>query len=267
MRVGSYFDNSELQAGLPQGRELEILNEVKSEVPPEVFTTECKNPVNATPGGLPQPHARGVQASRAKPAGRDPRTAAAVLTNAQAASRSNAEFLLRRSRDFERIVAAATSSISEARHQGLRPHGRQRAIQAPRRRATTSTSSSIRSRSRISPGNEQRDFWGSPPADQAGSRNTAGIKNPAVDKLIDKIVFAKDREELVAATHALDRVLLWNYYVVPQWSRPAERVATWDMFGRPAKLPSQTSAAVAVGGSTPTKQKALTPACTWPEQE
>ena len=77
---------------------------------------------------------------------------------------------------------------------------------------------------------------------QDGSRNTVGIKNPAVDKLIDKIVFAKDRDELVAATRALDRVLLWNFYVVPQWHYPFERVAYWDVFGRPAKLPSQTSA-------------------------
>ena len=86
------------------------------------------------------------------------------------------------------------------------------------------------------------NFWGSAAADKDGSRNTIGIKNPAVDKLIDDIVFAKDRPELVAATHALDRVLLWNYYVVPHWYYPYERVAYWDIFGRPAKLPSQTSA-------------------------
>ena len=96
----------------------------------------------------------------------------------------------------------------------------------------------------LSPGNEQRQFWGSESADKDASRNTAGIKNPAIDKLIDKIVFAKDRPELVAATRALDRVLLWNFYVVPQWHYPFERVAYWDIFGRPAKLPSQTSAAM-----------------------
>ena len=70
----------------------------------------------------------------------------------------------------------------------------------------------------LSPGNEQRGFWGSPAADQPGSRNLIGIKNPAVDKLIDRVIFAKDRDELVAATKALDRVLLWNFYVVPQWT-------------------------------------------------
>ena len=77
----------------------------------------------------------------------------------------------------------------------------------------------------LSPGNEQRDYWGSEAAGQDGSRNVIGIKNPAVDKLIDKIIFAKDRAELVAATRALDRVLLWNHYVVPQWHYPFERIA------------------------------------------
>ena len=61
-------------------------------------------------------------------------------------------------------------------------------------------------------------------------------------KLIDKIVMAKDRADLEAATHALDRVLLWNFYVVPQWYLPADRLASWDMFGRPEKLPSQVPA-------------------------
>ena len=97
-----------------------------------------------------------------------------------------------------------------------------------------------------------------PPPTRDGSRNIIGIKNPAIDKLIDKIIFAKDRAELVAATHALDRVLLWNYYVVPQWHYPFERIAYWDMFGRPATLPSQTSALRRrSGGSTPPSSKAL----------
>ena len=70
----------------------------------------------------------------------------------------------------------------------------------------------------MSPGNEQRDYWGSQAADTPGSRNFVGIKNPAVDALIERVIFAKDRAELVAATRALDRVLLWNHYVVPQFT-------------------------------------------------
>jgi microcin C transport system substrate-binding protein len=70
-----------------------------------------------------------------------------------------------------------------------------------------------------------------------------GIKNPAVDKLIDRIVYAKDRDELVAATQALDRVLLWNFYVMPQWSYGKVRSARWDRFGRPEHMPKYGLAA------------------------
>ena len=89
----------------------------------------------------------------------------------------------------------------------------------------------------LSPGNEQRDFWSSAAADTPGSRNYMGIKNPAVDKLIDRVIFAKDRDELVAATHALDRVLLWNYYAVPQWYDDRIKIAYWNKFGMPEKQP------------------------------
>jgi microcin C transport system substrate-binding protein len=95
----------------------------------------------------------------------------------------------------------------------------------------------------LSPGNEQRDYWGSPSADVPGSRNYVGIKNPAVDALIDRVIFAKSREELVAATRALDRVLLWNHYVVPQWTYGKVRSARWDRFGRPDKLPEYGASA------------------------
>ena len=95
----------------------------------------------------------------------------------------------------------------------------------------------------LSPGNEQRGFWGSQAADQAGSRNLIGIKNPAIDKLIDRVIFATTRDELVAATRALDRVLLWNYYVVPQWSYPFARTARWDRFSHPETMPKYGASA------------------------
>lgn len=88
-----------------------------------------------------------------------------------------------------------------------------------------------------SPGNEQREMWGSASAAMPGSRNYSGIRNPAIDKLIDRVVYAKDRDELVTATHALDRVLLWNYYVVPQWYSDTINVAYWNKFGMPDKQP------------------------------
>ena len=89
----------------------------------------------------------------------------------------------------------------------------------------------------LSPGNEQREFWGSQTADQPGSRNTIGIKNPAIDALIEKVIFAKDRATLVAATKALDRVLLWNFYVVPQFTYGFSRYARWDRFSHADPLP------------------------------
>jgi microcin C transport system substrate-binding protein len=95
----------------------------------------------------------------------------------------------------------------------------------------------------LSPGNEQRNFWGSQAADQPGSRNLVGIKNPAVDALIDRVIFAKSRAELVAATKALDRVLLWNFYVVPQWTYGKQRTARWDRFGHPDVMPQYAASA------------------------
>lgn len=90
-----------------------------------------------------------------------------------------------------------------------------------------------------SPGNEQREFWGSASADAPGGRNTPGVKNPVLDALIDKIIFAENREALAAASRALDRVLLWEHYSVLQLYTPFERVAYWDKFGKPDPLPAR----------------------------
>ena len=89
----------------------------------------------------------------------------------------------------------------------------------------------------LSPGNEQIDYWTSQRADVPGSRNLAGIKDPAVDKLVDLVIAAPDRQSLVDRTRALDRVLLWGQYVIPQWHITAFRVAYWDKFARPAIAP------------------------------
>ena len=95
----------------------------------------------------------------------------------------------------------------------------------------------------LSPGNEQRGFWGSKAADQVGSRNFVGIRDAAIDALIDRVIFAKNRAELVAATKALDRVLLANHFVVPQWTYGKVRTARWDRFGKPDPLPKYGMAA------------------------
>jgi microcin C transport system substrate-binding protein len=95
----------------------------------------------------------------------------------------------------------------------------------------------------LSPGNEQRGYWGSQAADQSGSENVVGIKNPAVDAMIDQVIYAKSRADLEAATKALDRILLWNFYVVPQWTYGKVRTARWDRFGHPDPMPKYGMAA------------------------
>ena len=88
-----------------------------------------------------------------------------------------------------------------------------------------------------SPGNEQREFWGSSAADIPGARNYAGIKNPVIDELIEVLISAPDRRALVNAARALDRVLLWEHYVIPQWHIAKYRVAYWNKFKRPKVVP------------------------------
>ena len=95
----------------------------------------------------------------------------------------------------------------------------------------------------LTPGSELRGYFGSQAADQHGSLNIIGIKNPAVDAMIDKVVLAKTRPDLVAACRALDRVLLWNEYVVPQWTYGKVRTARWNRFGRPEHMPEYGMAA------------------------
>jgi len=277
VRVGSYFDNSELASkGLPQGRELEILNEVKDEVPPEVFTTEWKNPVNKAPEDF-RNHLReasqllkdagwslhevevddgscGTFCSIMRTVGLSSAPKANLLRNAQGQT-LDAEFLLE-SPEFQKIVLPYIQDLQKL---GIKASVRVvDGAQYKRREDSRDYDIIVDNFAQSeSPGNEQRDFWGSAAAARDGSRNTAGIRNPAVDKLVDKVVFAKDRDELLAATHALDRVLLWNYYVVPQWHYPYERIAYWDIFGRPEKLPSQTSALAQTWWIDAGKKKAL----------
>jgi len=91
----------------------------------------------------------------------------------------------------------------------------------------------------LSPGNEQRNFWSAAAADQPGSRNFAGIRNPVVDALIDQLINSPDRESLVTRSRALDRVLQWGFYVIPHWHLDYDRLVYWNKFGRPEVTPLQ----------------------------
>ncbi|MEQ1714669.1 MAG: extracellular solute-binding protein [Hyphomicrobium sp.] len=233
-RLPSYFANSELASrGLPEGKELEILNEVKSEVPPEVFTTEWKNPVNTTPADFYKRLGEAVKLLQA--AGWT--LNGGVLSNS-AGEKLTVEFLLVQP-DFERVVLPYIEALKKI---GINATARLvDSSQYERRFKSFDFDIVIHSIGQShSPGNEQRYFFGSASADREGGANVIGIKNTAIDKLIDRVIAAKDRDELVAATRALDRVLLWNFYIVPNWYQPADRIASWDIFGRPEKLPSQS---------------------------
>jgi microcin C transport system substrate-binding protein len=235
-RLASYFDNSELASrGLPQGLELEILNTVKSEVPPQVFTQEYKNPAWGKPESLRAN--LGLAAKLLDEAGWQVKDG--VRTNAKG-QQLTAEFLLSTAGTaFERIVLPYIQNLERI---GIK--AQLRVVDVPQYKQRTDNfdfDAAIESFGQSeSPGNEQRDYWGSAAASQPGSRNLIGVKSAGVDKLIDRIVAAKDRDELVAATRALDRVLLWSHYVVPNWYIAHERAAHWDYFGEPAVLPSRT---------------------------
>jgi microcin C transport system substrate-binding protein len=231
-RVDSFFFGTELaSSGLPDGQELAILESVKDKVPPAVFTTAYKNPVNGSPENVRTNLREAVRLLQE--AGYEQR--GGKLVNKASGEPFTAEFLaydatheryaLVYRQALERIGVGLTVRIVDpAQYQN-----RVRAFDFDIATAVWPQS--------LSPGNEQRDMWGSESADRSGSRNLAGIKDPAIEALIEKVIFAKDRPELVAATKALDRVLLHRNFVVPQWASGVARTARWNRFGRPEKLP------------------------------
>ena len=229
-RINSYFHGTELaSSGPPEGQELSILETVRDKVPPELFTTPYQNPVGGNPeavrGNLRE-SARllkeaGYEIKDRKlvdPAGKP------VTVEILVQDPSSERIVLFYKPSLERIgVTTSIRIVDDAQYQNrLRNFDYDIIID--------------QWGESLSPGNEQREYWGSQAADVPGSRNAIGIKNPAVDALIDKVIFAKDRAELVAATHALDRVLLWNFYVVPQFTYGFSRYARWDRFSH-AELP------------------------------
>jgi microcin C transport system substrate-binding protein len=240
-RIASYFDGTDLaSSGLPSGLELEILQTVRDQVPPEVFTTEYKNPVNGSPEAV---RANLREATRLlREAGWEVRNQ--KLVNTKTGEPMTVEMLnpANSPNNFERVVLFYKPSLERL---GMTVTIRNADDAQYQNRVRNWDYDLIVDSfpETLSPGNEQRDFWGSKAADQAGSSNTIGIRNPAVDKLIDRVIFAKSREELIAATHALDRVLLWNNYVVPQWNYSFERTARWDRYSHPDELPKYGRAA------------------------
>ena len=231
-RTDSYFEGGELaSSGLPTGKELAILEPFRDQLPPEVFTEEFKLPVYDTPQSTRDNLRRAVQLF--KEAGWISK--GGKLVNEKTGEQFRIEFLGNDPTD-ERVTAPFMDNL------------RKLGIEATLRIVDNSqyvnryenfdydSVTAVLGQSQ-SPGNEQRDFFSSAAADAPGSRNKSGIKNPVVDALVDKVIFATDREDLIAATHALDRVLLWEFYVVPQWHLAKVWIAHWNKFGMPDKQP------------------------------
>jgi microcin C transport system substrate-binding protein len=231
-RTESFFSNSELAAtGTPSDAELEYLNRFRGQVPEEVFTTEYRAPATDGSGNV-----RGnlrIAVGLLRDAGWD--VVDGALTNSATGEKMVIEFLLI-SPAFERIVAPYIQNLErlgvEATIRTIDSAQYTNRLEGFDFDVVVSTFGQS-----LSPGNEQRDFWGSTNADVDGSRNLIGVKDPVVDALIDDIIAAPDRQSLVASSQALDRVLLWGHYVVPQWHIRSFRVAYWDRFGRPDITP------------------------------
>jgi microcin C transport system substrate-binding protein len=237
-RVDSYFAGTELAAtGLPGGRELELLETVRDKVPPEVFTTPYANPVGGNPEAVRNNLREALRLL--KEAGYevrnqqlvDSKTGEPFKVELLAEEPSSERIFLFYKPSLERLgIGVSVRTVDDTQYEN-------------RLRSWDFDIVIMTRGESLSPGNEQRGYWGSQAADQPGSLNWIGIKNPAVDAMIDAVIFAKSRDDLVAATHALDRVLLWNHYVVPQWTYPFERSARWDRFGYPDPLPKYAASA------------------------
>ncbi|NYZ15270.1 ABC transporter substrate-binding protein [Azospirillum sp. RWY-5-1] len=238
-RTKSYFANSELAAtGTPGEAELKILEPYRGKVPEEVFTKAFEPPVTDGTGNI-RPQLR-TALGLFKQAGWELKDG--KLVNVKTGEPMRFEILMVQA-DLERIVQPFVRNLERA--------GIQAAIrvvdsaQYQNRTDNFDYDMIIASFAQsLSPGNEQRDYWNSARADQPGSRNLIGIKDPVVDELIEKLIQAPDRDSLIAHTRALDRVLLWNWYVIPHWHDNVYRVAYWNRFSHPAVAPKHGLAVI-----------------------
>ena len=230
-RTGSFFEGSELAAtGKPSVAELKFLEPLRRQIPDKTFGERIANPVTDGSGNI-RTHLRKARALLEE---------AGWTIDAGKLKRGQTyfemEFLLVQPA-FERIVAPYIRNLERlgitARTRIIDPSQYQNRLNNYDFDAVVASFGQS-----LSPGNEQRDYWSSRSAETPGSKNLIGIRDPAVDTLIEKLIFAGSREELVAATRALDRVLLSNHYVVPQWHAPHERLAYWQKLTHPARMPA-----------------------------
>lgn len=232
-RTNSYFQGSVFQAtGLPEGEELAILEKYRDQLPPEVFDTEFALPKTDGSGNLRAQYREALVLLREAGWGiKDGK-----LTHAETGEVMAPEFLIV-SPSFERIGLAYKKTLERL---GIELSVRLVDSAQYQKRVEERDFDIIATgwRQSQSPGNEQYDYWGSDSADEPGSRNYAGISHPVIDELIDDLVSAPTREDLIPLVKAMDRVLLHNHYLVPQWHIPFYRVAYWNKFDRPETKPT-----------------------------
>jgi microcin C transport system substrate-binding protein len=231
-RMASYFENSDLAArGLPEGAELALLEPYRGRVPEHVFSAEFKPP--ATDGSGRNRRNLRAAANLLKAAGW-------TLSDGKRVNAATGEPLtieiLYFSPTFERVFGPYARNLERLGIAvGLRlvdPSQYVKRLEDYDFDITTQ-----RFVQQLSPGAELWNYFGSTSADQRGSRNMAGIKDPVVDELIATILAAPDRESMKTAARALDRVLLWGHYIVPQWFKGSHALVYWNKFSRPAILP------------------------------
>ena len=230
-RTDSFFENSELaSSGLPSQAELAYLNPYIDQLPKEIFNEEYSNP--KTDGS-------GFIRNELQEATKLLQEAGWKLRDGKLENSNGEPFefeILLVSPAFERIVLPFIDNLEKlginASLRTIDSSQYQKRIESFDFDMVVFTFSQS-----LSPGNEQRNFWSSGAADTNGSRNIIGIKNNVIDLLIENLINAKDREDLITISRAVDRVLLWNYYVIPQWHISAYRVLYWDMFDQPKQKP------------------------------
>ncbi len=250
-RTASYFENSDLKAvGPPSPEEFALLEPFRDKLPAAVFGEPVTPPITDGSGN-----------NRAQL-----RQAAKLLADAgwqqtpqgvrNAAGQPLSIEILMDSPSFERIIAPYVKILKSI---GIDATMRMvDAAQYERRMKDFDFDlTTQRYALRLTPGIELKNYWGSQAATTNGSFNLAGIADPVLDQLIDKIVAAKSREELVTATRAADRVLRAGYYWVPQWYKGAHNLAFWDKFGWPETKPKYERGALETWWYDETKAKAL----------
>ncbi|TLX53350.1 ABC transporter substrate-binding protein [Stutzerimonas nosocomialis] len=232
-RTTSYFDNSEMAAtGLPDADELKILEPLRGQIPDEVFER---------PFELPRTEANGIIRDQQRQAYKLLMDAGWKIENDRMVDTDGKpvklEFLLVQA-EFERVLLPYKRNLADLGIElEIRRVDVSQYINRLRSRDYDMIVSSFGQSN--SPGNEQREYWHSSSADNPGSRNLIGLKDPAIDVLVDKLIAADSRKELVTRTRALDRVLLWGHYVIPNWHIKTWRVAYWNQFGHPEVTPDQ----------------------------